>query len=74
MAYGPGDRELVEFHVRKAVAAAKRKNTIITLSEFKACLRARNPGLNIEDSYILDRLVRAARDSNVVIEIDRGEH
>ncbi len=73
MADQRGDKELVDFHIRKAVAAAQRKGTTLTFSRFVTRLRGRNPGLNIHGSYVLDQLVRAAKDSNVVIELDRAQ-
>ena len=69
---GQGDKELVDFHIEKAVAAARRKGMTLTFSRFVTRLRGRNPGLSIHGSYVLDQLVRAAKDSNVVIEIDRA--
>lgn len=65
------DKELVDFHIRSAVAAAKRRGVPITLSTFVARMRRRNPGLNIHPTYVLDQIVRVAKDGNVVIEIDR---
>lgn len=69
----PGNRELVDFHVRSAVAAARRKGAIITFSRFLARLRARNPAIEIDQSYVLDRLVRGAKENNVPVEIDTTE-
>lgn len=69
---GWDDKELVDFHIRSAVAAAKRKGVTITLSTFLRRLRGRNPGLNIHPTYVLDQIVRSAKDSNVVVEIDKN--
>ena len=64
------DKELVDFHIRSAVAAAKRVGAPIRLSTFMARLRRRNPGLNIHPTYVLDQIVRVARDGDVAIEVD----
>lgn len=68
---GWDNKELVDFHIRSAVAAAQRKGATLTFSTFVSRLRGRNPGLNIQPSYVLDRLVQAAKAGNVPIEIDR---
>ena len=70
MANPSGHREQLDLEIRQAVETAKRKGKVIALNGFVAGLRARNPALDIPESYVLDRLVEAARNSDVVIEFD----
>lgn len=64
------DQRFVDTQIRNAMTAARRAGATITLSRFVGSLRAANPGVEIHGTYVLDRLVRGARESNVVIEID----
>ena len=69
---GSNHRELVDFHIRSAVAAARRKGAThhIEPRSWSGCVAA-IPRINIQPTYVLDRIVHAARDSSVAIEVDR---
>ena len=68
-----GDKDLLDIHIRTAVAVARRGGGTIALSRFVMRLRRQTPYVNIHPTYVLDQLVRAARDSDVVIEIDNEQ-
>ena len=66
------DRALVDFHIRRAVSAAKRKGVTVQFSAFLKRLRARNPAVTIHSSYVLEELVRLAEEKGIALEVDQS--
>ena len=63
----PDDKTAAAFQIRKAVEAAKRDGGVVTLSSLIEQLHH----THIPQTCVFDELVRAAKERNVVIEIDR---